>query len=91
MEYINNNRKISFTTYLEDKDNVTAFRHFKNKEYIIITLGKDSETGEDVVCYQALYDDKKYWVRDAKMFFSVVDHEKYPDVEQIYRFEKISK
>ena len=69
------------------------YRHFKNKEYIVLDIVNDSESKDDdikkIVIYQALYGDKLKWARSYDMFNSEVDHEKYPDVEQKYRFEEI--
>ena len=44
MKYINNERNVEFISILEDKDNASMFRHFKNKEYKIITFATHSET-----------------------------------------------
>ena len=39
------------------------FDHFKGGKYKLIGFGKDSETLEDVVIYQALYGNNQFWVR----------------------------
>lgn len=46
---------------------------------------------EKIVVYQALYGDYKYFVRPYEMFVSKLDHDKYPDVKQEYRFELIEE
>jgi len=83
------NSKIKFTTIIEDNKNADIFRHFKGNTYKIITIAKDSETLEDTIIYQGQYDDNPCWVRKIEDFFDEVDKNKYPDIEQKYRFEKI--
>lgn len=63
------------------------YKHFKGDYYLVEDIAKYSETGEDVVIYRKLYEDGALWVRPKDMFLEEVDHEKYPDVKQKYRFE----
>ena len=72
------------------------YRHFKGKLYKVLLLANDSETNNDlntrkVVVYQALYGEQLIWVRDYDMFLSEVDHEKYPEVKQQYRFQELTR
>jgi hypothetical protein len=76
-------------------DEYSHWKHFKGTIATVITVAKDSETGEEMVVYkcsgnhgQTNHTDGIY-VRPMKMFLSEVDHEKYPDVKTKYRFTKV--
>ena len=73
-----------------------VYKHFKNKLYIVLDIVNDCESNNDVelkkiVIYQALYGEGLKWARPYDMFNSEVDHEKYPDVKQKYRFEEVDE
>ena len=50
----------------------------------------DASTEEKLVIYQAQYKDKTIWARPYNEFISEVDHVKYPNVKEKYRFEEIN-
>lgn len=69
-------------------------RELKNEDtseylYEILNFAHHSETDETLVVYRALYEPYKICARPYNMFMSEVDHEKYPEIKQKYRFEKL--
>ena len=73
----------------------TMWRHFKGTRALVITVAQHSETGEKLVVYCCMDNKGKtnhkdgIYARPLDMLLSEVDHKKYPDVTQKYRFEEI--
>ena len=63
------------------------YKHFKGDYYLVEDVAIHSETKEKYVVYRALYENNELYIRPYDMFLSEVDHEKYPNVTQKYRFE----
>lgn len=85
------------TNYRNSFNQGDIVQHFKREtinitnspnEYLykILCTAKHTEKDEYMVVYQALYGQFEIYVRPYEMFMSEVDHKKYPEIKQKYRF-----
>lgn len=65
------------------------YKHFKGNYYYVEDVALNSEDQKEYVIYRKMYGDRTLWIREKEMFLSEVDHNKYPDVKQKYRFELV--
>ena len=65
-----------------------TYKHFKGHLIKVLEIATHTETEELMVVYEH---DGTVWVRPYDMFVSKVDKEKYPDIEQEYRFQLINE
>ena len=64
------------------------YRHFRNKKiYRFVAFATIEATEEEAVVYQAMYGDKRLWIRTKENFFEEVEHEG----KRVPRFQKISE
>lgn len=65
------------------------YQHYKGKHYRVIGIGKHSESLEDVILYEALYDNPlgRLWCRPAFMWSELVDvqGEKVPRFKFLFK------
>lgn len=77
---------------MENQVKVTrVYRHFKGNYYFVENTALDSETGDKLVIYKALYprEDNNYiWVRPERNFLGEIDSSRKDNITgQKYRFE----
>ena len=66
-----------------------VYKLFKGNFYLALNVARYSETNELLVVYAATKEMQRIYARPLQMFMSEVDHEKYPDAKQKYRFENM--
>ena len=64
------------------------YKHFKGDYYLVedVALSSD-DINLTYVIYRKLYGDGSLFIREKSDFLGKVNKEKYPDVEQEYKFE----
>ena len=72
----------------------SIYKHFKGHTYYVIDIALDCETKDinnpdKIVIYKDIHGSHLTWARKYSDFASEVDHEKYPNVKQKYRFEEV--
>ena len=68
---------------------IGEYEHFKGRRYRVLGVAKHSETLEDLVVYEALYenDASKFWARPFNMFLEEVEH----NGQKVPRFKYLGK
>lgn len=93
-------RSLAETIEKRDEFNIgDIVQHFKRETitedddpnkylYVIRGFARHTETGENLVIYQALYSPFETFARPYEMFTSKVDKNKYPNIKQKFRLER---
>ena len=101
IEYVDEKKKLFDEMYNPSEDRVIAagkiYRHFKGNYYQVMCLALDTETHQMMCIYQRLdvakdvEADKFICCRPLSMFASEVDHKKYPNATQKWRFQRVEE
>lgn len=62
------------------------YEHYKGNKYVVLAVGRHSETLEELVVYQSQYGDFGIWARPLKIFVETVKLAK----KEIPRFKYLS-
>lgn len=89
--------RVEDNTIFHIGDKIIHFKWEMNREcdvndyiYVIIGFPKNTETEEELISYRSVSYPEKEWARPKEVFLSRVDTAKYPDINQTYRFVKLS-
>ena len=63
----------------------SVYRHYKGNYYRVLAISKHSETMENLIVYQGLYDNNPIWCRPMDMW----NEEVYYNGKKVKRFELI--
>lgn len=67
------------------------YRHFKGDHYLLEDVALSSDDGvTEYVIYRKLYGNGSLFIREKNDFLEEVNHEKYPEVTQKYKFELLN-
>lgn len=66
-----------------------VYEHYKGNKYLVLAIGKHSETVEEIVVYVSLYDNpaSQVWVRPLDMFMEAIVYQGKTQP----RFKKLAK
>lgn len=93
LAYCEQNFNDAIPVFFSDRECLPGgkWKHFKTGKIVeVICVARDTENPDS---YGVVYitPDGRVWNRPLWMFLSEVDHDKYPDATQKYRFEEVTE